>query len=245
MVAPPTLIPSTIPPFQACTAYDMITKSELFEYLHCCAFSPVITTWTKAIDAGYFSTWPGLTSELVHKHLTKSMVTSKGHLRQDRKNVCSTKPPTAPPTTPNAPRVSTHEVFSQTIKFTGKSPTDQTGRFPVTSSRGSKYIMILYDHDRNTIIPDPMKSRSEHKLIRAYSDLHSKLTERGLHPTFQMLENECPAALKSFMCKEGVTFQLVLPHLHRTNATECSIQTFKDHFVAALSSCDPEPPPHL
>ena len=173
------------------------------------------------------------------KHLPNSMATSKGHLRQDLQKFWSTKPPAAPPTTPYSPRVCTHKLFYQTIKSTGKIATDQTGRFPATSSRGSKYIMILYEHDSNTILPKTMKSQSEHKLVRAYSALHSNLTRRVIRPTFQILDNECPASLKTLMRKEGVTFQLVPPHLHHTNDVERAIQTFNYHFVAALSSCDP------
>ena len=62
----------------------MITKADLVQYLYQCAFSPVVHTWTKAIDAGFFDTWPGLTSEMVRKHLPKSLATAKGHLKQDR-----------------------------------------------------------------------------------------------------------------------------------------------------------------
>ena len=71
--------------------------------------------------------------------------------------------------------------------------------------------MVFYDHDSNAIIPEPIKSRSEADLIRAYSVLHSKLTNRGLRPKFQMLDNECPAGLKDYMRREGITFQLVPP----------------------------------
>ena len=194
----------------------MSTKSDLVQYIHRCAFIPVITTWNKLIDTGYFSAWPGLTSEIVCKHLPNSMSTSKGLLLQDRQNFCSTKPPTAPPTTLDAPHVFTNEVCSQTIKFTGKISTDQTGRFLVTSSRGRKYIMVLYDHDNNAILPEPIKSRIKHKLIRAYSALHSKLTKSCLRPNFQILDNECPASLKELMRKEGATFQLVPTHQHQT-----------------------------
>ena len=245
MVSPPTLIPSPLPPLQACTSYSMRTNSDVVQYLHNCSFVLVVTTWTKAVDAGYFITWPGLTSELVCKHLPKSMDISKGHLQQDHQNVRSTKPPTDPPTTPYAPRVCTNKLFSQTIKFTGKLVTYQIGHFLLTSSIGRKYIMVLYDHDSNVIICEPMKPQSDHKLICAYSALHSNLTKRGIRPTFQMLYNKCPEALESFMRKVGVTFQLVPPHLHRTNAVERAIQYFKDHFVADLSSCDPDFPLHL
>ena len=174
-------------------------------------------TWTKAINAGYFATWPGLTSELVRKHLPKLLATAKGHMKQYPKNIRSTKLSiaTAPLVLPSqhAPLARSHQVFVETVELTGKVSTDQTGRFPVTSSRGIKYLMVLYDHDSNTIIPEPIKSRSEAELIRAYSVLHAKLTNRGLRPKFQMLDNECPAGLKDYMCREGITFQLVPPHL--------------------------------
>ena len=35
------------------------------------------------------------------------------------------------------------------------------------------------------------------------------------------------------------------PYLHRTNAAERAIQTYKDHLIAGLSSCDPNVPLHL
>ena len=71
--------------------------------------------------------------------------------------------------------------------------------------------MVLYDHDSNAIIPEPIKSQSEAELIRAYSVLHSKLTNRGLRHKFQMLENEYPAGLKDYMRHKAITFQLVTP----------------------------------
>jgi hypothetical protein len=41
-------------------------------------------------------------------------------------------------------------VYAATIDA-GQIYTDQTGRFPVVSSKGNKYIMILYDYDSNAI----------------------------------------------------------------------------------------------
>ena len=38
------------------SAYKIRTKLDIVRYLHCAAFSPVISTWTKAIDAGYYTT---------------------------------------------------------------------------------------------------------------------------------------------------------------------------------------------
>ena len=102
--------------------------------------------------------------------------------------------------------------------------------------------MVLYDHDSNAIIAKPLKSRSEHELICAYSDLHTHLSNRGIAPQVQMLDNEFPAGLKQVMRHAGVAFQLVPPHLHRTNAAERTIATYKDHIIAGISSCDPSFP---
>ena len=119
----------------------MKTKAELVQFLHRCAFSPVVHTWTKAIDARYFATWIGLTSELVRKHLPKLLATAKGHLKQDRQNIRSTKPSSAPSPiflpSQHEPPGRSHQVFVETVELTGKVSTDQTGRFPVTSRQGS------------------------------------------------------------------------------------------------------------
>ena len=60
-----------------------------------------------------------------------------------------------------------------------------------------------------------------------------------------MLDNECLAGLKKVMRNSGVTFQLVPPHLHRTNAAGHAIATYKDHIISGISSCDPSLPFHL
>jgi hypothetical protein len=43
----------------------------------------------------------------------------------------------------------------------------------------------------------------------------------------------------------NIAYQLVPPHCHRRNAAEHAIRTFKEHFVAGLSSVDPSFPMHL
>ena len=59
---------------------------------------------------------------------------------------------TTPPLPSQEDKFRTQMAYLQTIEFTGKVITDQTGRFPVTSSRRSKYLMVLYDHDRKAIL---------------------------------------------------------------------------------------------
>jgi hypothetical protein len=61
------------------------------------------------------------------------------------------------------------------------------------------------------ILAEPLKSRSESKLLRAFTTLHQHLNECGLHPNLHVFNNECPQALKRLITKVGTTFQLAPP----------------------------------
>jgi hypothetical protein len=49
-------------------------------------------TWIKAIEAGHFTTWPGLTADLVRKHLPKSIATTKATYEASHKASNPRKP---------------------------------------------------------------------------------------------------------------------------------------------------------
>jgi hypothetical protein len=147
---------------------------------------------------------------------------------------------------PPEPPVRTHVVYAKVITITGQIYSDQTGRFPVTSSKGNKYIMVVYDYYSTAILAEPLKNRTERELLRAYSKMHQYLTNLGLKPQLQKLDNKRSAALKQCMRKANLDFQLVPPYDHRQNAAERAIGIWKDHFVAGLVSLDPSNfPMHL
>ena len=90
--APPTPTAPSMPTLQACStrfnkgtkyvanyAFAMATKPDLAMYYHRADFSPVPSTFISAINKGNFSTWLGLTAELISKHPPKSLATAKGH----------------------------------------------------------------------------------------------------------------------------------------------------------------------
>ena len=64
---------------------------QLVTYFHACCFSPVKSTFKKAITKGFLKTFPGLTPQLVDKYLPPSVATAKGHLNQERQHLQSTK----------------------------------------------------------------------------------------------------------------------------------------------------------
>jgi hypothetical protein len=90
-----------------------------------------------------------------------------------------------------------------------------------------------------------MKSRSASEWVKAYDTVHQELTVMGFKPKLQTLDNEASAALKNFFTVNDIAYQLVPPHCHPRNAAERAIRTFKEHFVAGLSSVDPSFPMHL
>ena len=152
----PLTNPANLPPHLACSAINVTsTKSDLAAFLRGTVFSPTLSTFLRAIKQGHFTTWPGLTHNLISKFLPKSMATSKGHLRRQQLHIQSTSIPlttsldVAPTPEPGNP--TTHAAFTTIVdtKESGRSYSDQTGQSPVISSKGNKYVFVLYDYDSN------------------------------------------------------------------------------------------------
>ena len=274
----PTIAPSFMPSANQASAHlpycnainPASTIAQRIAYYHACCFSPALSTWCTAIDAGRFTTWPELTSKLVRKYPPQSPAMVKGHLDQTRANVQSTQPnssvvplvsvtldskihddfnPSSKPSTepsgepPAVPR--THAVYVSCQPVSGQVFSDATGRFLLPSSQGNSHLLVVYDYDSNTIFAEPMPSGTGLQHTKAYTRVHTLLTKRGLKPQLKKLDNEASSHLKDFLEAEQVDFQLVPPHVHRRNAAERAIRTFKNHFIAGLCSVDPDFPLHL
>jgi hypothetical protein len=179
-------------------AHDNNNQKDLINYLHAACFSPIKSTWIKAINNGNFLSWPGLNEHTVEKHLSKSTSTAKGHLNQQRQNARTTKIKDAQLLEPEQDidhGIKTQFVYAATIDA-GQIYTDQTGRFPVVLSKGNKYIMILYDYDSNAILAQPIKYRTDPELLKAFQVMEQELVARGLTPKLMKLDNEASTLLK-------------------------------------------------
>jgi hypothetical protein len=157
---------------QQCADLRSLQSSELFiKYLHATCFSPVKSTWIAALKNGSLTSWPGLTEHAVEKYLSKSSTIVKDHINQQRMNARSTKikEETKKVTTEGDLDygIKTNCIYAATIDA-GKIYTDQTGRFPLISSKGNKYIMVLYEYDGNAILAEPIKNRTAPKLLRSF-----------------------------------------------------------------------------
>ena len=265
--SPPTVAPTISPPLlhQSYAAMHSATPSELVAFAHATLFPPALSTLKQALDRGYLPNFVGLTAKALTKHPPHSVAMIKGHLDQARKNQRSTKqtkpkslvppPPDLvlptlddifPASDPDNAR--THTCYAAVVdpsEVSGQIHSDQTGKFVVASSSGNNYVLVVYDYDSNAILVEPMRSRTGPCILAAFKVIHARLVAAGLRPQFQRLDNECSAPLKAFMKDETIDFQLAPPRIHRRNAAERAIRTFKNHFIAGLCSVDKNFPLHL
>jgi hypothetical protein len=119
-----------------------------------------------------------------------------------------------------------------------KSYSDQTGLFPIPSSRGNHYMFILYHQDTNTIHAIGIPNRKGPSIRDAWETTHHLLVQKGHAPELHILDNECSQDLKNAFLANKIAFQCVPPHVHRVNAAERAIRTFKNHFIASLCTVD-------
>jgi hypothetical protein len=149
--------------------------------------------------------------------LEKSDVSIKGHTNQQLKNVISTQQKDSVEEVvekdemwePHVPH-KTNLVYVAVHNIESKTYAELTGRCSSISSRGHKYILIVYDFDSNNIMAQPMKTRSDTEAIRAYTIICDELTVKGLKPLLQTMDNKASTALKTFLTARKMKFQLVL-----------------------------------
>ncbi|KAL7478206.1 hypothetical protein ACHAW6_003980, partial [Cyclotella cf. meneghiniana] len=148
----------TEPTLQTHNIYECKNTRRLINFYYATIGYPVVSTWCKATDKGYFQGWNGLTSERVCCSIKPSEYNLIGHLDQKFKVIRSTKSSTnnstpdsmaAPPQTPLNDK--TNMVFMTMVSFKGQLFTDQTKQFSVTSNRGNNYIVIFYTVNANHI----------------------------------------------------------------------------------------------
>jgi hypothetical protein len=235
------------------------TKQQLANYLHGCCFGPNKKTFIQAIRNGNFITWPGLESSIIERHMITPVATAKGHLDQERKNLNSTKvikindeifPSKLNennedffPSKLNDQAV-TQDLCAMITPFEPKKTaySDLTGRFPYKSSRGNEYLLVVYDYDSNAILVEAIKNRTAAVITKAWTKIHQIFKNRGAAPNIYILDNEISNDFKNALKKYNVTYQLTPPHMHRRNAAERAIRTFKNHFLTGLAMCDPNFP---
>jgi hypothetical protein len=111
---------------------------------------------------------------------------------------------------PTAHNEHTHLCFATVMETTGKTFSDQTGRFLIPSSAGNNYVFVMYDFDSNSIHAEPMRNRTGKQHVEAYNTVHNRLVKAGLRPQLHMLDsNKCSTLLREFITDQGTTLQTI------------------------------------
>ena len=235
-------------------AYDLPSTKNLIEYLHCTVGSPKKSTFLRAVKAGNYKSFPGLSVDNVTRYCpANATATVLGHLTQTPKGLRSTRWATATAAlltanattnmlpsdellealTPPTNAITIIEIPTSTLY------TDDMGRFPIRSQSGNNYIMVAFHDAANVILVQPFQSKADHHRIPAYDILMNRLKRRGLTVDMQFTDNEVSAKfLHNITEVWKCNFQKVPPDMHRRNKAERAIRTFKAHFITILACVD-------
>ena len=201
----------------------------------------------KAISAGNYSSWPGLTLANATKYCPSADATIMGNLVQKLQGVRSTKPKTPTTSSPDEPipRIRSNEIFIQVTPIS-KLYTDDIGHFPIHACSANQYIMIAYHCDANLILAEPFMSRKDKHRLLAYDKLMQRLRENKLTVDLQILDNEANVEYKRVIKRKwNANYQLLPPNTHRSNAAERAIFTFEEQFLSILAGVAPYFPSNL
>eukprot|EP00956_Cyclotella_meneghiniana_P021291 scaffold38589_cov41-Cyclotella_meneghiniana.AAC.1 len=234
---------------QANSVYDLPSIEQAIKWMHAVCGYPVKSTWIKAIKASNFMGWLLLTEKNVAKYYPETTETPKGHMNQTRKNVRSTKTNAQAFEVHNSNQIRVKKVQDIYLKTYGVRETifsDQTGQFPTQSQSHNKYVMVMVEIDSNAILVEPLKSRKDAEMIRAYGALVKRLQRAGVHPKKHVLDNEISENMKEHIRdKYKFNLELVPPGCHQRNAAEVAIRNFKAHFLSVLAGTADNFPPSL
>ena len=81
-----------------------------------------------------------------------------------------------------------------------------------------------------------MTSQTDGSMATAYKDIDKCLEARGHKSQLNITDNECSKAVRKYMRTTNVAWQQVDPNNHGVNAAERAIRTFKNSFLAGLST---------
>ena len=79
---------------------------------------------------------------------------------------------------------------------------------------------------------------AEETIVSCFKQQITYLTKRGFKPIINIIDNVASKAVQAYLEVDKVNIQLVEPHNHRVNSAEQAIQTFKNHLIAGLSTCN-------
>ena len=90
-----------------------------------------------------------------------------------------------------------------------------------------------------------MKNKNDTEAMRVYKDMYDCIKSRNYKPKLNIMDNEASTDVKRYITNVNVNVLIGEPNNHHINAAECAIRTFKNIFLAGLSSVHPKFPMYL
>jgi len=217
----PTINPSIDIAETAMSMYNLPNTKEVMRFLHAALGHPTRATLLTSAQHGNLITFPSTTPDNIYRHFPESDKTQKGHMKQTKQGVRSTKAD-AMLGFQQKPGVKHKDVHLLIFDATEKSMySDQTGNFPITSAQGNKYIMVVVELDGNYIDCKPIQSRKAKALTNAYTAIFQRWKTTGvICLNWHILNNEAPEELKQAIHENKCRVELTPADQHRQNAAE-------------------------
>jgi hypothetical protein len=199
--------------------YELPSPKEVVRFLHAALGYPTQATLLTAAQHGNLVTFPGLTPQNISRHFPESDETQKGRMKHTKQGVRSTKivDEDAMLGFKQQPGVKHKDVYLTVFDATKKLMfSDQTGKFPITSARRNKYIMVAVELDENYIDGKSLQSRSAKSLTTAYQTIFQRWKATGvICPNWHILNNEAPEELKQAIRENKCRVELTPADQHR------------------------------
>jgi hypothetical protein len=180
----------------AMSVYDLPNTKEVVRFIHAALGTPTRATLLTAAQNGNLITFPGMTPENISRHFPELDETQKGHMKQTKQGVGSTKivDEDAMLGFKQQPGVKHKDVYLMVFNATKKSMfSDQMRKFPITAACGNKYIMVAVELDGNYIDGKPLQSWSAKSLTKAYQAIFQRWKITGvICPNWHIFNNEAP-----------------------------------------------------
>ena len=204
-------------------------------YWQRCFGSPTKSSFIRAAHRQSFAKlFPLLTPKFISKNYQHTAATAIGHLNRHRKNQHSTQPPVSGPSQQLHPK-----LLISFYQPTRANYSDATGTFLGTNL----HFLIMYHQDSNYINAIALHDYSAASYHTAYMEglaLYQRAKPDGSFiPHIEYADNAMTKAYIAAMKKHKIEVQLVPPSNHRANNAERAVQTFKNHFISSLATCDP------
>ena len=134
-----------------------------------------------------------------------------------------------------------HTIYTKLFHTADFNATHQS--FPC-SSAGAKYSYHLVSCFNGNIHVEIMPSRTSASYITAYDNTFKHWSKYSAVPSIVRLDNETSIALENFLLvdKKVKSFQYFRTATHRSNRAERCIRTWKNHFIATLTTASPKFP---